>query len=136
MFVDMPPGTGDVTLTVFQSIPVDGAIVVSSPQDLVSMVVKKSITMAGMMHINVLGVIENMAYITCPDCGKKIKIFGETPLDCLAAMMGVNLLDELLFVHYYILFSVGTDCLHTQYISFRYEYQYTVEPKMQKLSQN
>jgi Mrp family chromosome partitioning ATPase len=59
------------------------------------MVVKKSITMAGMMHINVLGVIENMAYITCPDCGKKIKIFGETPLDCLAAMMGANLIDEL-----------------------------------------
>ena len=95
LLIDMPPGTGDVPLTVFQSIPVDGAIVVSSPQDLVSMVVKKSITMAGMMHINVLGVIENMAYITCPDCGKKIKIFGETPLDCLAAMMGANLIDEL-----------------------------------------
>ena len=95
LLIDMPPGTGDVPLTVFQSIPVEGAIVVSSPQDLVSMVVKKSITMASMMHINVLGVIENMAYITCPDCGKKIKIFGETPLDCLAAMMGANLIDEL-----------------------------------------
>jgi Mrp family chromosome partitioning ATPase len=95
MLIDMPPGTGDVPLTVFQSIPIDGVIVVSSPQDLVSMVVKKSLTMASMMHINVLGVIENMAYITCPDCGKKIKIFGETPLDCLAAMMGANLIDEL-----------------------------------------
>ena len=95
LLIDMPPGTGDVPLTVFQSIPIDGVIVVSSPQDLVSMVVKKSLTMASMMHINVLGVIENMAYITCPDCGKKIKIFGETPLDCLAAMMGANLIDEL-----------------------------------------
>ena len=95
LMIDMPPGTGDVPLTVFQSIPVDGVIVVSSPQDLVSMVVEKSINMAAMMKIKVLGLVENMAYVKCPKCDEKIRIFGNTPMDCLAAQMGVNLLDEL-----------------------------------------
>ena len=77
LFVDMPPGTGDVPLTVFQSLPVDGIVIVTSPQDLVSMVVEKAVRMAELMNIPVLGIIENMAYVECPDCGKKIYIFGE-----------------------------------------------------------
>ncbi|MBQ0059667.1 MAG: Mrp/NBP35 family ATP-binding protein [Lachnospiraceae bacterium] len=77
LFIDMPPGTGDVPLTVFQSLPVDGVIVVTTPQDLVSMVVEKALRMAEKMDIPVLGIVENMSYITCPDCGKKIYIFGE-----------------------------------------------------------
>lgn len=77
MFVDMPPGTGDVPLTVFQSLPVDGILVVTSPQDLVSMVVEKAVNMARMMNIPILGLIENMSYLQCPDCGKKIDIFGK-----------------------------------------------------------
>lgn len=77
MFVDMPPGTGDVPLTVFQSIPLDGIVVVTTPQDLVSMIVEKAVNMAGLMNIPVLGMVENMSYIECPDCGKKIRVFGE-----------------------------------------------------------
>ena len=85
MFVDMPPGTGDVPLTVFQSIPVDGIIIVTSPQDLVSMIVTKAVNMAKMMNIPVLGIVENMAYFQCPDCGKKHFIFGESNLERIAA---------------------------------------------------
>ena len=78
MFVDMPPGTGDVPLTVFQSIPLDGIIVVTTPQSLVSMIVEKAVRMADLMNIPVLGIVENMSYVACPDCGKKIEIFGES----------------------------------------------------------
>jgi Mrp family chromosome partitioning ATPase len=77
MFVDMPPGTGDVALNVFQTLPVDGVIIVASPQDLVSMVVQKAVKMAQMMHIPIVGLVENMSYVQCPDCGKKLYIFGE-----------------------------------------------------------
>ncbi len=84
MFVDMPPGTGDVPLTVFQSLPVDGIIVVTTPQDLVSMIVGKAVKMAGMMNIPVLGIVENMSYLECPDCKKKINVFGESKLDSIA----------------------------------------------------
>ena len=85
MFVDMPPGTGDVPLTVFQSIPVDGIIIVTSPQDLVSMIVTKAVNMAKMMNIPVLGIVENMSYFECTDCGKKHFIFGESNLERIAA---------------------------------------------------
>ena len=78
MFIDMPPGTGDVPLTVFQSIPIDGLIIVTSPQELVGMIVEKAVNMARMMHIPVLGLVENMSYATCPDCGKQFSIFGES----------------------------------------------------------
>lgn len=78
MFVDMPPGTGDVPLTVYQSLPIDGIVVVTTPQDLVSMIVEKAVKMAEKMRIPVLGMVENMAYFTCPDCGKKIQVFGES----------------------------------------------------------
>lgn len=81
MFVDMPPGTGDVPLTVFQSLPVDGIIIVTSPQELVSMIVSKAVKMAELMNIPVIGVIENMSYLKCPDCGKKINVFGESHID-------------------------------------------------------
>ena len=84
LFVDMPPGTGDVPLTVFQSLPVDGIVIVTSPQDLVSMIVAKAVKMANMMHIPVLGFVENYAYLECPDCGKKIHVFGESKLDEIA----------------------------------------------------
>ena len=78
LFVDMPPGTGDVPLTVFQSLPVDGAVVVTTPQDLVNMIVGKSVNMARKMNIPTLGIVENMSYLLCPDCGKKINVFGES----------------------------------------------------------
>lgn len=78
MFIDMPPGTGDVPLTVFQSLPIDGAVIVTTPQDLVSMVVSKCVNMAEKMDVRVLGIVENMSYIVCPDCGKKISVFGES----------------------------------------------------------
>ena len=81
MFVDMPPGTGDVPLTVFQSIPLDGIIVVASPQELVGMIVKKAANMAEMMNIPLIGLVENMSYITCPDCGKRIPVFGESKVE-------------------------------------------------------
>lgn len=90
MFVDMPPGTGDVPLTVFQSLPVDGVIVVTSPQELVSMIVEKAVKMAGMMDIPVLGIVENMAYYQCPDCGKKHAIFGESHLAETAEKYGID----------------------------------------------
>lgn len=95
MVVDMPPGTGDVPLTVFQSLPVDGIIVVSSPQDLVSMIVKKAVNMAAMMEIPVLGIVENMSYITCPDCGKKIEVFGASHVDEIAKEHGLEVLAKL-----------------------------------------
>ncbi|MBQ7715574.1 MAG: Mrp/NBP35 family ATP-binding protein [Clostridia bacterium] len=89
MFVDMPPGTGDVPLTVFQSIPLDGVIVVTTPQSLVSMIVEKAVRMADLMSIPVLGIVENMSYITCPDCGKKIEVFGESRVERIAAEYGI-----------------------------------------------
>ena len=85
MFIDMPPGTGDVPLTVFQSIPVDGIIIVTSPQELVSMIVGKAVKMAQMMNIPILGLVENMSYIKCPDCGKEISVFGESHVEKIAA---------------------------------------------------
>lgn len=84
MFVDMPPGTGDVPLTVFQSLPVDGIIVVSSPQQLVRVIVEKAVNMANMMNIPILGIVENMSYVKCPDCGKEITIFGKSNIDQIA----------------------------------------------------
>ncbi len=94
LFVDCPPGTGDVPLTVFQTLPLDGIVIVSSPQDLVSMIVKKAYNMAKMMNINVLGLVENMSYVVCPDCGKKFSIFGNTSGD-IAKDTGVELLAQL-----------------------------------------
>ena len=95
MFVDMPPGTGDVPLTVFQSLPVDGIVIVTSPQDLVSMIVSKAVKMANMMHIPVLGFVENYAYLECPDCGKKIEVFGKSHLDEVAEAFGLPVLARL-----------------------------------------
>ena len=95
LFVDMPPGTGDVPLTVFQSLPVDGIVIVTSPQDLVSMIVSKAVKMANMMHIPVLGFVENYAYLECPDCGKRISVFGESKLDAVAAEFGLPVLARL-----------------------------------------
>lgn len=95
MFVDMPPGTGDVPLTVFQSIPVDGIIILTSPQDLVSMIVGKAVKMAKMMNIPILGVIENYSYLACPDCGKKIEVFGKSKLDEVAAQYEIPILAKL-----------------------------------------
>lgn len=92
MFVDMPPGTGDVPLTVFQSLPVDGIIIVTSPQELVGMIVEKAVNMADMMKIPVLGIVENMSYIECPDCGKKIYPFGESKTEQVAKQHGLKLL--------------------------------------------
>ncbi|MBO5449431.1 MAG: Mrp/NBP35 family ATP-binding protein [Ruminococcus sp.] len=89
MFVDMPPGTGDVPLTVFQSIPVDGIIVVTSPQELVSMIVEKAVNMADMMNIPVVGIVENMSYYQCPDCGKRHSIFGESHIEEIAEKYGI-----------------------------------------------
>ena len=95
LFVDMPPGTGDVPLTVFQSLPVNGIIIVTSPQDLVSMIVNKAVKMANMMHIPVLGFVENYAYLQCPDCGKKISVFGKSHLDTIAAEHNLPILARL-----------------------------------------
>ena len=95
MFVDMPPGTGDVPLTVFQSLPVDGIVIVTSPQDLVSMIVSKAVKMANMMHVPVLGFVENYSYLTCPDCGKRIEVFGKSGLDAVAAEFGLPVLARL-----------------------------------------
>ena len=95
MFVDMPPGTGDVPLTVFQSLPIDGIVVVTTPQELVSMIVKKAENMAKMMNIPILGVVENMSYIACPDCGKKIYVFGEGKTDAAAAASGLDVLGHI-----------------------------------------
>ena len=95
LLIDMPPGTGDVALTIFQQLPVDDLIIVTSPQDLVSLIVTKAIKMANMMNIKVLGVIENMSYLNCPDCGKKINIFGESHLEEFAKEMKFNVLAKL-----------------------------------------
>ena len=95
MYVDMPPGTGDVPLTVFQSLPVDGIIIVTSPQELVSMIVSKAAKMAQMMHIPVLGIVENMSYVKCPDCGKEIKVFGESHVEEVAAAYGYDVLGRI-----------------------------------------
>ena len=95
MFVDMPPGTGDVPLTVFQSLPVDGIIIVTSPQELVSMIVGKAVNMAKMMKIPIIGMVENMSYIECPDCGKKMYIFGEGKSEEAAEKYGIELLAKI-----------------------------------------
>ena len=95
LFVDMPPGTGDVPLTVFQSLPVDGIIVVTSPQELVSMIVTKAVKMAEMMHIPVLGLVENYSYYECPDCGRRHAVFGESHIDQTAAQHGLKVLARL-----------------------------------------
>ena len=95
MFVDMPPGTGDVPLTVFQSIPVDGIVIVTSPQELVSMIVGKAVKMAKMMNIPILGVVENMSYFECPDCGKRHSIYGESHIEQVAADFGVDVIAKL-----------------------------------------
>lgn len=92
MFVDMPPGTGDVPLSVFQMLPLDGILVVTSPQELVSLIVEKAVRMANMMNVPVLGVVENMSYVQCPDCGKKIEMFGESHTDEIAKEYGLPLL--------------------------------------------
>ena len=97
MVIDMPPGTGDVPLTVFQSIPLDGIVVVSTPQDLVGMIVRKAVNMAGMMNIPVLGLVENMSYALCPDCGKKIEIFGKSRIAQEAAALSLPVLAQLPF---------------------------------------
>ena len=95
LFVDMPPGTGDVPLTVFQSLPVDGIIVVTSPQDLVSMIVTKAVKMAGLMDIPVLGLVENYSYFKCPDCGKEHAVFGKSRIDQVAEELGLKVLARL-----------------------------------------
>ncbi len=95
MFIDMPPGTGDVPLTVFQSIPIDGVIVVTTPQDLVGMIVQKAVNMAQMMNVPILGVVENMSYIKCPDCGRKISVFGESSVDAIAMENGIPAVAKL-----------------------------------------
>ena len=95
LFVDMPPGTGDVPLTVFQSIPLDGIVIVTSPQELVSMIVAKAVNMAKKMNIPIIGVVENMSYVECPDCGKKISVFGESHIDEVAKEYGIPVLAKL-----------------------------------------
>ena len=95
MFVDMPPGTGDVPLTVFQSLPIDGIVIVTSPQDLVSMIVAKAVNMAKLMNIPILGLVENYSYFECPDCGKRISIYGESHVDDIAKEYGLEVLAKL-----------------------------------------
>lgn len=95
MFVDMPPGTGDVPLTVFQSIPLDGIVVVASPQELVGMIVEKAVKMANMMDVPVLGIVENMSYFACPECGKRFSVFGESHVDEIAEKYGTRVLAKL-----------------------------------------
>ena len=95
MFIDMPPGTGDVPLTVFQSIPVDGIIVVTSPQELVSMIVEKAVKMAKMMNVPIMGLVENMSYFSCPDCGKEINVFGESHIEDVAKQNGLKVLGRI-----------------------------------------
>jgi Mrp family chromosome partitioning ATPase len=97
LFVDMPPGTGDVPLTVFQSIPLDGILIVTSPQELVSMIVAKAVNMAKMMNVPIIGIIENMSYVKCPDCGKVIQVFGESHVDEIAAKFGLKVLGKCPF---------------------------------------
>ncbi|MBQ8781892.1 MAG: Mrp/NBP35 family ATP-binding protein [Oscillospiraceae bacterium] len=95
MFVDMPPGTGDVPLTVFQSIPLDAIVIVASPQDLVAMIVNKAVSMADMMNIPIIGVVENMSYVECPDCGKKIYLYGESHIDKVCEEKHIPLLAQI-----------------------------------------
>ena len=95
MFVDMPPGTGDVALTVFQSLPLDGIVIVTSPQELVSMIVEKAVKMAQMMNVPVIGIVENMSYFVCPDCGSKHRIFGESHLDKIADKYHIGSMAEI-----------------------------------------
>ena len=95
LLVDCPPGTGDVPLTVFQSLPLDGVVIVSSPQDLVSMIVSKAANMAKMMNVPVLGLVENMSYVKCPDCGKEIKVFGDSHIEEVAEKFGYDLLARI-----------------------------------------
>lgn len=95
LFVDMPPGTGDVPLTVFQSLPVDGIVIVTSPQDLVQMIVEKAYHMAEKMNIPVLGIVENYSYLVCPDCGKRISVFGESHIEEVAAGLGIPVLGKM-----------------------------------------
>ncbi|MBR7177412.1 MAG: Mrp/NBP35 family ATP-binding protein [Clostridia bacterium] len=95
MFVDMPPGTGDVPLTVFQSLPVDGIVVVTSPQELVGMIVSKAVKMAEMLNVPIIGLVENMSYFNCPDCGKQHKIYGESNVDKLAEQYGIDTVCKL-----------------------------------------
>ena len=95
MFVDMPPGTGDVALTVFQSLPLDGIVIVTSPQELVSMIVEKAVKMAQLMNVPVIGIVENMSYFTCPDCGKNHKIFGDGHVSEVAAKYEIDTISEI-----------------------------------------
>ena len=95
LIVDMPPGTGDVPLTVFQSLPIDGIVIVTSPQDLVSMIVTKAVKMAAMMNVPIVGVVENMSYLECPDCGKRLNVFGESQLDEIVQRNGLKVLGRL-----------------------------------------
>lgn len=95
MFVDMPPGTGDVPLTVFQSLPLNGIIIVTSPQDLVSMIVAKAVNMAKKMNVPILGLVENMSYLECPDCGKQISVFGESKVEATAREYGIPVLAQI-----------------------------------------
>ncbi len=95
MYVDMPPGTGDVALTVFQSLPLDGIVIVTSPQELVSMIVEKAVKMAQLMNVPVIGIVENMSYFTCPDCGKNHRIFGDSHVGDVAAKYGIKEIAEL-----------------------------------------
>lgn len=95
MMIDCPPGTGDVPLTVFQSLPIDGIIIVTSPQDLVSMIVSKAVNMAKLMNIPIIGIVENMSYVKCPDCGKEIHLFGNSNIEEVAARYGIPVLAKL-----------------------------------------
>ena len=95
MFVDMPPGTGDIPLTVFQSLPVDGIIIVTTPQELVSMIVEKAVAMAKLMKMPILGIVENMSYVKCPHCGEEIKVFGESHIDEIAAKEGIKVIGRV-----------------------------------------
>ena len=97
MFVDMPPGTGDVPLSIYQSLPLDGIVVVTTPQELVSMIVKKAVVMAEKLNIPVLGIVENMSYVLCPDCGKKIEIFGKSHVEAFAEELGVKAVARIPF---------------------------------------
>jgi Mrp family chromosome partitioning ATPase len=99
MFVDMPPGTGDVPLTVFQSLPVDGIVIVASPQELVGMIVEKAVKMAELMNIPVIALAENMAYFLCPDCGKKHTIFGESHIEEIAKAYNVDTVSQIPINH-------------------------------------
>lgn len=95
MFIDMPPGTGDVPLTVFQSLPISGVVIVTSPQELVSMIVSKAVNMANMMNVPVIGLVENMSYLKCPDCGKEINIFGESKIEKVASDLNLDVLAQI-----------------------------------------